>query len=430
MRSCQPWMLGIACAVATVAGGAWYWLRGRSDSPWWQGMRKPDFAGWPSRQRVEAAAGVGLVRRDGWGFAIQAQNDIPANTSVLALPASAVFTVEVVHQRNPRSAAQLADPASAERLRAVLPGGRDEGDSEWATAQLAVGLLAERHRGEDGLWYDWLRTLPAAFRGDLYWGAESSCLPEWPRNAQRRRARTAAALVRLVRLLRAGGAAAELPEADEAAARWALSAVGSRAWWRPAPQHLALLPVIDVADTRARPEGQPSWRPRAPNCRVRFDESGAVHLVTARPLRRGEFAAVGLGPHRQVPSELTAMHGVIDPDWSHVFSHLDLSEVDPERCRKQDLLLLRNGSATPALEHCIARYRKAEGSSIAERSRAVGKMLAFHAEHMLQHWRFPAGGPCSRSAIAGTPHGAEVSHLIDAHRDAFGNARRVYQAQE
>ena len=394
---------------AARTGGA---VPARSKKAW--RAAQDAFAAFPAKAHAVAHENVGLVRRDGWGFALQAQAGVEANQSLLALPAQSVMTVRSV----------MASPLIRkvmDRYQMDVEEVLDGDEFLFNQFVLAVGLLAEKlhHRNGSAL-HEWVDSLPTELRSDMFWSdEEATCLPEMPRRARARRLASAGKMHRCVAeyFTRYDAFWGEVTERD---VRWAYATVASRVWWREEPEHLALYPIFDVTDQRARHYGGSVWRPLAVNAKVLVDEeTGSVHLISHTPLQKGDF--VSTSPLKRIlPSDAAPIYGVVDPDFTHALSHMDLTEVDAQNCTMAHMLLHKDGSPSEATSACLLKYRGIPDTAPEEvREKFLRKFLGFHADRMLKEWAVAPTGQCSAQRIASRANGAEVLSLLVSHYEVY-----------
>ncbi|KAJ9451527.1 hypothetical protein DIPPA_14023 [Diplonema papillatum] len=409
----------VLCA-AVAAAGLYQLLDGLDDEArdLVFGGRFQRFSEWPEKAKMQAPPHIGLIRRKGWGWALQAQAGIDANESLLAIPPEASITVQSV--------------TSSKRLKPVFQTYQDEieeflGDSDVLFHQFAlvVGILVEKELSEASFFHDWLDVLPAAPRNDLYWSKEElQCLPKVAqRAAARRRALVERMEAGIDRFFRPR---VELLTNATLDVKWAYSTVIARSWWREAPQHLAVYPVFDAADRRVR-QGR-LWLSLPPNAKLLTDEkTRLVHIVSSVPLETGKYVSISpLSP--LLPSDSVPAFGVPPFNFTHISAHIDVSSVVPE-CPQEELHFFSNGSATPRTAECLLKYRGIPPDApAAVVAKTLNKFFNFHAVQMLDDWMVSSEGRsvCSRAWLENKPHGAEILSLIDAHASTFAKVFSVY----
>ena len=377
------------------------------------------FLAWPGTIKLGAGDGVGLVKREGWGWAVQAQSDIQPNSTLLTLPSKPIITVRSV-------LSSITDERAKEVLESAVYFA--EGSVRHHQMILTLAILLE-NRKPNSFWKPWLDALPLYtknFMSDVYWTeTELRCVPELQQKGRQHRLNTIRDMIQLFntpslrRLLSSEISKEEVTNA--------FSIVIRRAWWRQSPDYLALYPVFDITDQRVR-QG-PLWRPLSINSAVHVEEdSGRTHLVATELIKKGSYAVSSpLIP--MLPSDAAAMFGIVDPDFEFAASALDLQEYS-SKCTQHDMLIYHNGTATQQTLTCLEHYLRVSSFPEKEKSKKIRNFLAMQAEYQIPIWKIPAEGECSAKKLAKLPHGTEILNMMTSHTELFQNMQTVYKKRK
>ena len=379
---------------------------------------RESFEAYPGKAKLRSSNEIGLIYRKGWGYALQAQMNVSENSQLLSIPPSAALTTHdalmVAPIRNVMDRYQLD-------IEKYL-----KNEFLFHQFTLVLSLLHEKYR-ENSSFAAWLDILPRKTRNDIFWTYEEvSCLPPVPKKAVLRRRETVGEISTMIRTYFKKGFWAEVTEAD---IQWAYSTVISRAWWREVDgdEGLAIYPVFDVSDARARHWGEGVWRPLEVNAKITVADDGTAHLVTSSALRKGDFVSTSpLVP--LLPSDAAPMFGVIDPDFPLAVTHLDLSSFDAQNCTQDKLLVWHNGTLADQTIDCLLRYRDIPDHAPEEvKHKTLRNFASVHSQVMLKDWTLPTSGSCSATELGRRENGAEVLSLITSHVEAYSRMRDVYK---
>eukprot|EP00760_Papus_ankaliazontas_P036411 PhM_4_TR8302/c0_g1_i1/m.24931 len=315
------------------------------------------FRTWPQSIGVQAVdPAIALVQRGLLGYALQCQDAIPPNTTLLYVPYRIVMTPASLDRRHPAVGRHITQALPKTKLSA-----RDA-----AMLRIAALVWMERRRGLEGSkWGPWIHDVLAKDRESVErnlfsWSSELAAC-QGPTAAATHRSVTS--LVKTFHsILHHADADPEIGLAD---VQWLYTVIMNRAWERPEPEYFALIPAVDLTNVRSLAHGlyehlastsTSSIVPSEPNADIVFDDKKRhVVLYTTQSeasLSKGKY----IFTRTALPTDAVRLYGFFDPNFKEVISYASLAEYGTE-CAARHRLTFDAASGEPSalLLHCVMK---------------------------------------------------------------------------
>lgn len=274
---------------------------------------------WALGYGVQKAAGVELASSDGQDWQLVAQQNMPAGSPVLFVPAQLIMSSNNIAQEFGNSISQ------AEQFLVQTDRGTQQ---RLPLFRLMVKVLAEYEKGQQSPYFPWLNSLPRIFyNGVAMTDACFDCLPPYAAMLSMNERNTYSRFVNAIRR----GYMPLRPDTinDDKVVKWAYNVALTRFHevWEPTRQKY-LVPMADMFNHNTNP-----------NVELNFDQQGNCVVNTMNNVQAGSPLTISLGDPTN-PTPIFAKYGFLYNDCKTIFCkaiHLE-DEIEELGFNFRDLL--------------------------------------------------------------------------------------------